>query len=71
MYEVASSAGDSAKLTLKDVELEELAFSQMAAAMATAPLDAAMEVAPFTERMIETEDRRAVDHPTIISGRCR
>src|SRR5271155_2499000 len=52
MYEVASVLA-SAKLGLKDVEVKNLAFSQMAAAMANGALDAAMEVAPFTERMIE------------------
>jgi NitT/TauT family transport system substrate-binding protein len=52
MYEVSSMLA-SAKLTLKDVEPKNLAFSQMAAAMANGALDAAMEVAPFTERMIE------------------
>ncbi len=52
MYEVASVLA-SAKLTLKDVDVKNLAFSQMAAAMANDALDAAMEVAPFTERMIE------------------
>jgi NitT/TauT family transport system substrate-binding protein len=52
MYEVASVLG-AAKLTLKDVDAKNLAFSQMAAAMANGALDAAMEVAPFTERMIE------------------
>jgi NitT/TauT family transport system substrate-binding protein len=43
----------SAKLTLKDIDGKNLAFSQMAAAMANGALDAAIEVAPFTERMIE------------------
>jgi NitT/TauT family transport system substrate-binding protein len=52
MYEVASVLA-SAKLTLKDVDTKNLAFSQMPAAMANGALDAAMEVAPFTERMIE------------------
>jgi NitT/TauT family transport system substrate-binding protein len=52
MYEVASVLA-SAKLELKDIEPKNLAFSQMAAAMANGALDAAMEVAPFTERMIE------------------
>src|SRR6202046_3018687 len=52
MYEVASVLA-AAKLTLKDVDAKNLAFSQMAAAMANGALDAAMEVAPFTERMIE------------------
>src|SRR5580698_1493151 len=52
MYEVASVLA-SAKLELKDIEAKNLAFSQMAAAMANGALDAAMEVAPFTERMIE------------------
>jgi NitT/TauT family transport system substrate-binding protein len=52
MYEVASVLA-SAKLELKDIEAKNLAFSQMAAAMANGALDAAMEVAPFTERMVE------------------
>ncbi len=52
MYEV-SSVLKSAGLTLKDVEPKNLAFSQMAAAMQNGALDAAMEVAPFTERIIE------------------
>ncbi len=52
MYEVASVL-KSAGLTLKDVEPKHLAFSQMAAAMQNGALDAAMEVAPFTERIIE------------------
>jgi NitT/TauT family transport system substrate-binding protein len=52
MYEVASVLA-AAKLTLKDVDAKNLAFSQMAAAMANGAIDAAMEVAPFTERMIE------------------
>jgi NitT/TauT family transport system substrate-binding protein len=52
MYEVAAVLA-AAKLTLKDVDAKNLAFSQMAAAMSNGALDAAMEVAPFTERMIE------------------
>jgi len=52
MYEVASVLA-SAKLTLKDIEPKNLSFAQMATAMANGALDAAMEVAPFTERMIE------------------
>jgi len=52
MYEVASVLA-AAKLTLKDVTPKNLAFSQMAAALANGALDAAMEVAPFTERIIE------------------
>ncbi len=52
MYEVASVLA-SARLELKDIETKNLAFSQMAAAMANGALDVAMEVAPFTERMIE------------------
>jgi NitT/TauT family transport system substrate-binding protein len=52
MYEVASVLA-AAKLELKDIEAKNLAFSQMAAAMTNGALDAAMEVAPFTERMIE------------------
>ena len=52
MYEVASVLA-SAGLTLKDVDAKNLAFSQMAAAMANGALDAAMEVAPFTDRIVE------------------
>src|SRR5580658_7851940 len=52
MYEVASVLA-SAKLTLKDIDAKNLSFAQMATAMANGALDAAMEVAPFTERMIE------------------
>jgi len=52
MYEVSAVLA-SAKLGLKDIEAKNLAFSQMAAAMANGALDAAMEVAPFTARMIE------------------
>jgi len=52
MYEVAAVL-KSAHLTFKDVDAKNLAFSQMAAAMTNGALDAAIEVAPFTERMIE------------------
>ena len=52
MYEVAAVLA-AAKLDLKDVQVKNLAFSQMAAAMANGALDAAMEVAPFTERIVE------------------
>ena len=52
MYEVAAVLA-SAKLDLKDVQVKNLAFSQMAAAMVNGALDAAMEVAPFTERIVE------------------
>ncbi len=52
MYEVAAVL-KSAGLTLKDVDAKNLAFSQMAAAMANGALDATMEVAPFTERIVE------------------
>jgi NitT/TauT family transport system substrate-binding protein len=51
-YEVASVLA-AAKLDLNDVQAKNLAFSQMAAAMANGALDAAMEVAPFTERIVE------------------
>jgi NitT/TauT family transport system substrate-binding protein len=51
-YEVASVLA-SANLTIKDVETKNLAFSQMGAALANGALDAAMEVAPFTERIVE------------------
>jgi NitT/TauT family transport system substrate-binding protein len=47
--EVLASAG----LTLKDIDAKNLSFSQMAAAMTNGALDAAFEVAPFTQRMIE------------------
>jgi len=52
MYEVAAVLA-AARLTLKDVEAKNLAFAQMAAAMSNGALDAAIEVAPFTERIIE------------------
>lgn len=52
MYEVASVLA-SAKLDLSDVQARNLSFAQMAAAMSNGALDAAMEVAPFTERIIE------------------
>jgi NitT/TauT family transport system substrate-binding protein len=52
MYEVASVLA-AAKLGLNDIDAKNLAFSQMAAAMANGALDAAMEVAPFTERIVE------------------
>jgi NitT/TauT family transport system substrate-binding protein len=52
VYEVASVLA-SAKLRLSDVELKNLSFSDMPMAMANGALDAAIEVAPFTERMIE------------------
>lgn len=51
-YEVAAVLA-SANLTIKDVETKNLAFSQMGAALANGALDAAMEVAPFTERIVE------------------
>jgi NitT/TauT family transport system substrate-binding protein len=52
MYELAMTLS-TAGLTLKDVEVKHLAFSQMAAALANGALDAALAVAPFTEIAIE------------------
>jgi NitT/TauT family transport system substrate-binding protein len=52
MYEIAEVLA-SAGLTLKDVDGKHLSFAQMATAMANGALDAAFEVAPFTQRMIE------------------
>jgi NitT/TauT family transport system substrate-binding protein len=52
MYEVAAVL-KSARLTLNDIDVKNIAFSQMAAAMTNGALDAAIEVAPFTERMVE------------------
>jgi NitT/TauT family transport system substrate-binding protein len=49
MSEILASAG----LTLKDIDGKHLSFSQMAAAMTNGAIDAAFEVAPFTQRMIE------------------
>jgi NitT/TauT family transport system substrate-binding protein len=48
MYEMAMTLA-TAGLTLKDVEVKHLAFSQMATALANGALDAALLVAPFTE----------------------
>jgi NitT/TauT family transport system substrate-binding protein len=47
-YEMAMTLA-TAGLTLKDIEVKNLAFSQMAAALANGALDAALLVAPFTE----------------------
>ncbi len=54
MYEVAAVLA-AAKLTLADVTVKNIAFAQMAAAMANGALDAAMEVAPFAERMLDMQ----------------
>jgi NitT/TauT family transport system substrate-binding protein len=48
MYEMAMTLA-TAGLSLHDVEVKHLAFSQMAAALANGALDAALAVAPFTE----------------------
>jgi len=48
MYELAMTLA-TAGLTLKDVEVKHLAFSQMATALANGALDAGLSVAPFTE----------------------
>ncbi|HEY2135957.1 MAG TPA: ABC transporter substrate-binding protein, partial [Xanthobacteraceae bacterium] len=52
MYELASMLARSG-LTLKDVDVKHLAFSQMAAALQNGALDAAFTVAPFTEIIVE------------------
>ena len=52
MYELAEVLAH-AGLTLKDVEVKHLAFSQMQAALANGALDAALQVAPFTQLSIE------------------
>lgn len=43
----------SAGLTIKDIDLKYLAFTQMGAALANGGLDAALEVAPFSDLAIE------------------
>jgi NitT/TauT family transport system substrate-binding protein len=43
----------AAGLRLKDIDLKYLAFTQMGAALANGALDAALEVAPFTDIAIE------------------
>ena len=43
----------SAGLRIKDIDLKYLAFTQMGAALANGALDAALEVAPFTDIAIE------------------
>ncbi len=48
MYELAATLA-SAGLTLKDVDVKHLAFSQMPSALANGALDAALAVAPFTD----------------------
>jgi NitT/TauT family transport system substrate-binding protein len=52
MYELALTLA-TAGLTLKDVEVKHLAFSQMATALANGALDAALAVAPFTALIVE------------------
>jgi NitT/TauT family transport system substrate-binding protein len=52
MYELAEVLAQ-ARLTLRDVEVKHLAFAQMPAALANGALDAALQVAPFTEMSIE------------------
>ena len=52
IYEVASVLALGGA-DAQGIEIKNLAFSQMAAAMTNGALDAAMDVAPFTERMIE------------------
>jgi NitT/TauT family transport system substrate-binding protein len=52
MYELAQTLA-SAGMTLKDVEVKHLAFSQMATTLANGALDAALAVAPFTALMAE------------------
>ena len=52
LYELAATLA-SAGLTLKDVEVKHLAFSQMASALTNGALDAAIAVAPFTELIVE------------------
>jgi NitT/TauT family transport system substrate-binding protein len=54
MYELALTLA-SAGLTLKDVEVKHLAFSQMATALANGALDAALAVAPFTALIVERD----------------
>jgi NitT/TauT family transport system substrate-binding protein len=48
MYEMAMTL-KTAGLTLKDVDVKHLAFSQMPSALANGAVDAALAVAPFTE----------------------
>ena len=52
MYEMAMTLA-TAGLTLKDVEVKNLAFSQMSVALANGALDAGLAVAPFTDIAIE------------------
>ena len=51
MYEMAMTLA-TAGLTLHDVEVKNLAFSQMPAALANGALDVALAVAPFTDAAI-------------------
>jgi NitT/TauT family transport system substrate-binding protein len=52
MYEMAMTLA-RARLTLRDVDVKNLAFSQMAAALENGALDVALEVAPFTALTVE------------------
>ena len=40
-------------LTLKDIDVKYMAFTQMAAALANKGVDAALEDAPFLEAVVE------------------
>jgi NitT/TauT family transport system substrate-binding protein len=51
MYEMAMTLA-TAGLTLRDVEVKNLAFSQMPAALANGALDVALAVAPFTDAAV-------------------
>jgi NitT/TauT family transport system substrate-binding protein len=51
MYEMAMTLA-TAGLTLHDVEVKNLAFSQMPAALANGALDVALAVAPFTDAAV-------------------
>jgi len=52
MYEMAMTLA-RAHLTLHDVDVKNIAFSQMAAALENGALDVALEVAPFTALTVE------------------
>ena len=52
MYEMAMTLARGG-LTLNDVQVKNLAFSQMTAALANGALDVALEVAPFTALAVE------------------
>ena len=51
MYEMAMTLA-TAGLTLRDVEVKNLAFAQMPAALANGALDVALAVAPFTDAAV-------------------